>query len=101
MHFGIAESARWYSYAGMEYATIPISDDDISELARLARVDKRTILRRLAGLPMYGKTRKRVDIALAAVSIRPQPVYITLPDGGWGEVERKIYNLERGVHDDW
>lgn len=55
-----------------------ITDAMITELATEADVDERTVLRRLAGLPVRGRPGRRVDAALvkAHLAAEPVPVYI-------------------------
>jgi hypothetical protein len=43
-----------------------ISDEAVDAIARDADVDRRTVIRRLAGLPVRGRVGARVDRALAA-----------------------------------
>jgi len=50
----------------MHHATRTLTDRDVETLAREADVDPRTVVRRLAGLPVRGRVGVRVDRAIAA-----------------------------------
>jgi hypothetical protein len=50
---------------GMQHDATSIDDAAIARIADRASVDPRTVIRRLAGLPVRGRAGARVDAALA------------------------------------
>lgn len=53
--------------------TPPIDDAAVEAIAREADVDARTVVRRLAGLPVRGRPGRRIDAAIAVrMSARKQ-----------------------------
>ena len=51
--------------------TTPVTDDLVARIADDLGVDPRTIIRRLAGLPVRGRCGARIDAALAAITAPP------------------------------
>jgi len=43
-----------------------ITDEIVDRIAAVADADRRSVIRRLAGLPLRGRVQRRVDAAIAA-----------------------------------
>ncbi len=58
---------RWFGVKHQELRAI--DDAIVAALAREADVDERTVIRRLAGLPVRGRAGRRIDRALQTLQI--------------------------------
>ena len=58
----------------MSHDALHITDDDIDRIADRASADRRSVIRRLAGLPVKGRAGARIDAALAEFRSNTAPI---------------------------
>lgn len=63
----------------MNGQVLGVDDDVINRIAEVASCDGRSVIRKLAGLPVRGPASKRIDAVLERLGVTVQPYEVVVP----------------------